>query len=71
MPAKPKSISQTSPRCGIGIFLAEGIKQSSRSRTALFVRQWTRIEAGRAAENLVRQSTLLLCRQMFKASSRA
>jgi hypothetical protein len=63
----PKATLTTSAgRCGVGIFLVEGLEQNSPSSADLFVHQGAGIEGQHAAENLVRQDGLLLGRKVLE-----
>src|SRR5215469_15777307 len=63
-PAKPKSMSQTSPRAGI--VLIEPLKQLGRSHANLLVRQGTGVKRQRTAQNLVSEDALLLNGKAFE-----
>lgn len=66
LPARPKSISQTSPRRGVGLFSLEGFKQSGRSSADLFIRERAGIEGQCAAQYLLGEGAFLLRRQLFE-----
>lgn len=66
LPAKPKSISQTSPRRGVGIFLVEGLQQGGRSGADLLVLERTGIEGQGAAQDLVGKGAFFFRRQVFE-----
>jgi hypothetical protein len=67
LPAKPKSISQTSPRRGVDIFIVEASKKSVGSGTDLFVRERSGIERQRTAQNLVGKDAFLFGGQVFES----
>jgi hypothetical protein len=69
LPANPKSISQTSPRLGTGIFLLEGRKQGGRSGADLFIRQRAGVEGQRAAQKLLGEGAFLFPRQVLPTGS--
>ncbi len=66
LPARPKSMSQTSPRRGGGIFVVERFKHRGRSGANLFICQRPGIEGQRAAQDLAGKRALLVRRKMLE-----
>src|SRR5262249_49814353 len=66
LPAMPKSISQTSPRRGVGIVLVERGKQGVRSAADLLVRQRAGVPGQQPAQDLVGEGAFLLGRKLIE-----
>ena len=68
LPAAPKSISQTSPRAGNGIFVIEVFEKRAGSRSDFIVRERTGVEGQRAAKHFLRKrkGPLFVRRQGFE-----
>ena len=71
LPAWPKSISQTSPRRGVGIFLVERFPKGCRRRTDLFISERTGVERQRTTQHLVSKGAPFSAGKCSKASSKA
>ncbi len=66
LPVMPKSMSQTSPRSGVGIFFVEGLKQNGRGGADLCIFKRSGIERQGAAQQFFCERALLFSRQMFE-----
>jgi hypothetical protein len=66
LPAAPKSISQTSPRTGAGIFLIEHVEKRVGSRADLIITQRAGVKWQRTAKHFLREGTLFNHRQGFE-----
>ena len=73
LPAAPKSISQTSPRAGDGIFVIGVFAKRAGSRSDFIVRERTGVEGQRAAKHFLRKrkGPLFVRLTASKASSSA